>query len=257
MSVIFADTKCDLDKSQVKKLKINLVNLELKDTLSAFKKAFQPYLDEDEDIIYLSTNFKSVKNEFNDVVRYFSNLYERRVIKYIDLNTSSASAGLIVYQAGVMYKRGCTDIEIVNFVNDFKDHIFGFLVSQNKDFLSKHCTASDKININSSSNLIMPIIFSSKDKFHALDKAQGKKKALGYIVNLISEYSLNVADYPLIITYSDDEINAEYLKKCIIDRFGEDSIVLLQKFTGLNEELFDKKAIYVAFYSKKLINKDI
>ena len=257
MSVIFADTKCDLDKSQVKKLKINLVNLELTDTLSAFKKAFQPYLDEDEDIIYLSTNFKDVEKSFNEAVKYFSNLYERRVIKHIDLNTSSASAGLIVYQTGVMYKRGHTDLEILNFIKDFKDHVFGFLISQNKQFLSQHCTTSDKININSTSNLIMPIIFASKDRYEVIDKAQGKKKALGVILKLINEYSLNVADYPLIITYSDDELNAEYLKKTIIEKFGEDTVVLLQKFTNSNEELFDKKAIYISFYSKKLINKDI
>ena len=235
MSVIFADTNCDLEKSQVKKLNISLVNLELKDKVSAFKKAFQPYLDEDEDIIYLSTDFKCVKESYEQVVKYFSNLYEKRIIKYIDLNSSSVSAGLVVYEAGLMYKRGSTDLEIINFVNDYKNNVYGFLTTQNKEFLNT-CNKTDKINVNSFSNLINPIIFMNDNKFQVVDKAQGKKKSIGSIVNLINDYSVNVADYPLIIGYSEDEANAEYLKSSIIKKFGDDTIVLLQKYSQTNEK---------------------
>ena len=38
MSAIFADTCCDLDSKQVKKLNINLVDLEKKDLTESFKK---------------------------------------------------------------------------------------------------------------------------------------------------------------------------------------------------------------------------
>ena len=251
MSAIFADTSCDLEKSQVKKLNISLVNLELKDKLSAFKKAFQPYLDEDEDIIYLATDYSKIKQEFESAVKYFSNLYDKRVIKYIDLNSCSGSAGLVVYEAGLMYKRGSTDLEIIKFVNEYKNNVYGFVVTQNKEFLNK-CNNQDKVNSNSLSNLINPIVFMKNNKFEIVDKAQGKKKAIGNIVNLINDYSLNVADYPLIVTYDEDEVNAEYLKNMLVKKFGEDTIVLIQKYSATNSAIFDKKSIYVGFYSKRI-----
>lgn len=253
MSAIFADTNCDLDKSQVKKLNISLVNLDLKDKVSALKKAFQPYLDEDEDIIYLATDFKKVKSEYEIAIKYFSNLYEKRIIKYIDLNSCSTSAGLIVYQAGLMYKRGSTDLEIINFVNSYKNNVYGFLITQNKDFLNS-CINLDKVNTNSFSNLISPIVFMKNNKFEVVDKAQGKKKAIGNIVNLINEYSINVADYPLIIGCSEDTTNAEYLKNMLISKFGEDTVVLIQNFSSENEIVFSKKSLYIGFYSKRIRN---
>lgn len=253
MSVIFADSRCDLDKVQLKKLNIGLVEFGT-DNLSAFKSAFQPYLDEDEDIIYLSSNLKSVEGDFNSAVKYFSNLYEKRVIRAFDLNLSSVASGLVVYEAGLMYKRGCTDFEIVDFVNTFKTEVYGFLITQNKDFITKNCPNNEKYNINGTSNLIFPVIFANGGKFEVMDKAQGKKKAIGCIVNLISEYSTNVADYPFIVGYFDDEVNAEYLKSSLISKFGEDTIVLLQKFNNENTLLLDKKSIFVSFYSKKIKN---
>ena len=151
-----------------------------------------------------------------------------------------------------MYKRGCTDLEIIDFVNTFKTEVYGFLITQNKDFLNKYCAKNDKYNANSTSNLIFPIVFSNGEKYEIMDKAQGKKKAIGSIINLISEYSTNVADLPMIVGYYDDEINAEYVKSSLIKKFGEDTMVLLQKFNSENADLFDKKSLFVAFYSKKI-----
>ena len=74
------------------------------------------------------------------------------------------------------------------------------------------------------------------------------------ITFLINDYSINVADYPLIVAHGDDVANAEYLKNTIINKFGEDTVVLLQKFSPENEKLFDKNTLYVGFYSKKLRN---
>ena len=251
MSVIFADTNCDLEKSQVKKLNISLVNLDSKNNLSAFKKAFQPYLDKDEDIIYLATDYSKVAKEYEDSVKYFGNLYEKRIIKYIDLKSCSASAGLSVYQAGLMFKRGCTDTEIINFVNEYKNNVYGLVITQNREFLNK-CDTQDKINVNSLSNLISPIVFMRNNKFEVLDKAQGKKKAIGNLVKFIKDSCINVADYPLMVCCDEDTVNAEYLKESLIKTFGDDVIVLIQKYSELNSVEFDKKSLYVGFYSKRI-----
>lgn len=254
MSAIFADVNCDLQSTELKKLNINLVDTSMSDVFLAFKQAFQPYLDEEEDIIYLSSNLKSVEEPFNQAVKYFSNLYEGRIIRGFDLDACSSSAGLIVYEAGLMYKRGCTDLEIIDFVNDFKSETYGFLITQNKEFLTKRCSNLDKFNVNSMSNLIFPIIYVKNDKFEILDKAQGKKKAIGNIINVISDNSVNVADYPFIVGYSDDEVNAQYFKTQLVKHFGEDTTVMLQKFNKISESQFDKKSLYLGFYSKKIRN---
>ena len=251
MSVIFADTCCDLDSKQVKKLNINLIDLSKKDLTEAFKKSFQPYLDNEEDIIYLSTDLSKVDEYFTKAVKYFSGLYEKRVIKAIDLNTISTCAGLVVYEAGLMYKRGLTDLQITNFVETFKDQVYALLISQDKTILSK-CQNNDKVNKNSISNLISPIIFIKNNTYEVLDKAQGKKRAISNICNILNEKCVNIADYPLIIGYSEDSVNAEYLKNSLTKQFGEDSVVLLQKMSSNNELAFGKNALIVSFYSKKI-----
>jgi len=251
MSVIFADTCCDLDSKQVKKLNINLVDLEKKDLTESFKKAFQPYLDDEEDIIYLSTNLSKVNESFTKAVKYFSGLYDKRIIKSIDLNSVSTCAGLVVYEAGLMYKRGSTDLQITKFVDEFTSQVYALIISQDKELLSK-CQSNDKINVNSISNLISPIIFAKSNTFEILDKAQGKKRAITNICKILSEKCVNIADYPLIIGYGDDETNAEYLKNALIKQFGDDTVVLLQRLSGANEQLFGKNGLIVSFYSKKI-----
>jgi len=251
MSAIFADTCCDLDAKQVKKLNINLVNLESNDFSKSFKDAFKPYLDEEEDIIYLASDLDKVNNNLQEIIKYFSGFYEKRIIKAIDLKSLSNCAGLVVYEAGLMYKRGCTDLEITKFVESFKDEVYGLVITQNKDFLNK-CTNQDKINKNSTLNLINPIVLTKSNKNEIVDKAQGKKRAITIICNVVHENCVNIADYPLIVGYGDDLVNAEYLKSCLIKQLGEDTTVLLQKFNKCTENLIGKNALIVAFYSKKL-----
>ena len=115
------------------------------------------------------------------------------------------------------------------------------------------CDNSDKINKNSSFNLINPIVFVKGNKFEIIDKAQGKKKAITSMVNWIGDNTVNIADYPLIVGYSQDKVNAEYLKNSIISKLGDDAIVLLQKFNSKNLEKFGDSALMVSFYSKKII----
>jgi len=219
MSAIFADVWCDLDAEQVKKLNIHMVNLDKKQSYQkSFVSAFQPYLDEEEDIIYLSTNLNNIKEDIDNTVKYFLGLYDNRIIKTIDLNSLSVCSGLIVYEVGLMYKRGCTDLEILKFVESFKDEVYGLVISQNRDFLNK-CAGLDKINKNSTLNLINPIILAKQNKLDILDKAQGKKRAITAICNIVKENCINIANYPLIIGYSKDEVNAEYLKNSIINTF--------------------------------------
>ena len=252
MSAIFADAWCDLDATQVKKLNIHMVGLDKKQPYQeSFVSAFQPYLDEEEDIIYFATNLSKVKDEFDKTVKYFSGLYENRIIKAIDLNSLSVCAGLIIYEVGLMYKRGSTDIEILKFVESFKDEVYGLFISQNKDLISK-CYGTEKINSNSTLNLISPIILATKMKLDILDKAQGKKRAINIICNIVKENCVNIADYPLIVGYNKDQVNAEYLKNNIIKQLGEDTVVLLQKFSNESVEIFGDNALFISFYSKKI-----
>lgn len=253
MSVIFADTCCDLDITQVKKLNINLVDLESNDLSKSFVDSFKPYLDEEEDIIYLSSDFDKVKSDFNKSVNYLGGFYDKRIIKSVDLKSLSTCAGLVVYEAGLMYKRGCTDLEILKFVDNFKNEVYGLIITQNKEFLNK-CNNQDKINKNSTLNLINPIVLTKSNNNEILDKAQGKKRAITSICNIIKTCCINIADYPLIVGYGDDQINAEYLKNSLVKELGEDAVVLIQKLSNITQEKLGKNALIVAFYSKKLKN---
>ena len=119
---------------------------------------------------------------------------------------------------------------------------------QKNDYIEQELVESIKKH-----GILQPIIVKkNNNKYDIVDKAQGKKKAITNIVNMISECSVNIADYPIIIGYLDDETNAEFLKNSLIKQFGEDTIVLLQKFNKTNANLFGDNSLIVSFYSKKL-----
>jgi len=251
MSAIFVDSHCDLDVASIKKLNLNMVELG-SNYAQDFMRAFEPYLREQEDILYFATNLSDVKNCFDEVVNKCKFSYNKREIKCVDLGLSSVCAGLVAYEIGVMYKRGLTDLEIINFANNFKKDVYAMLICNNKDFIKSNCKNLDKININSTSDLILPLIFVHGKNYEIIDKSQGKKKGITMLVNMAKEYCVNMADYPMIIGYGDDEANAEYLKNSLITQLGEDAIIMLQKLSNNSIQSLGKNAIIVSFYSKKI-----
>ena len=67
------------------------------------------------------------------------------------------------------------------------------------------------------------------------------------------KYGSNVADYTVGIVYAEDRILAEELKAKVIESFGEETKVIVGRFSPNNLSLIGLGGLAVSFHVKKKI----
>ncbi len=277
MSVIFIDSACDLSPVQAKKLGLEIVQLPVKlngkavgksddaynlactkhDELKLnvdkqdFIKAFQQYLDNEENILYLSTNqiVFNITKPFSDAVKELNIKYPDREIKIYNLELTSVVAGVLLYEVGLLYKRGDTDLEIINFIDEFKTCARGYIVTNQKKFISI-CKNSESVNVKSKLG-VNAIVEYKMNNISVLDYVNGRKKALNQIVEMIESNSINMADYTIQVGYAMQEQTAQIFKAALEKKFNGDCTVLLQKLSLDNVMLYNGDTIIVGYHGKK------
>ncbi len=277
MSVIIVDNACDLSDAQVKKLGLDFVKfsprlngrqiaksaeaysdacknygaLSLMVTAHDFTKVFEPYLQNDENILYLSTNQMdyNVTKPFGDAVAELKEKYPTKEILILDLGLTSSIAGVLIYEVGLMYKRGCTDLEIKNFIETFKNEVKGYVITNNNSFISI-CEKNENVNVKSKLNVVAVVDYNSERK-NVVDYVNGRKKAMGQVVDLMAENSVNLADYSIQVSYATQETTAEYCKELIEKKFNNECTVFLQKMDLTNVMTYGADAIVVGFHGKR------
>lgn len=277
MSVVIVDSMCDLNTTQVKKLGLDMVrfsprlngrqiaksddaylaaykncdNLSLVITAHDFTRVFEPYLQNDENILYLCTNQMdyNISKPYGEAVAELKEKYPTKEIFIIDLQLSSTIAGVLIYEVGLMYKRGCTDLEIKNFIDVFKNEVKGYIVTNNDTFISS-CEKNENVNIKSKLNVVAVVDYNSERKV-VVDYVNGRKKALGQIIELMADNSVNVADYSIQIGYASQQQTAEYCKDLIEKKFNNECTVFLQKLDLVNVMRYGADALVIGFHGKR------
>lgn len=273
MSVIFVDGACDLNKKQVKKLGLDMVLLPIdlngetikdysvacasSDKLSTcvtkenFIKAFVPYLDNGENILYFSTNqyVFNLTDVFEIAKKELLNTYPDRKIEIYNLQLTSVVAGVLLYEVGLMYKRGATDNEIVNFVEQFKSCARGYIVTNNAKIL-KQCDNYGHINVKSGVS-VNAIVEYGINGSAIIEYVNGRKKALNQIVKLLENSGVNLVDYTIQVSYAMQEQSAEFFKKQMEEKYNNECKVITQKMSLDNVMLYNGDTIIVGYHGKK------
>lgn len=276
MSVVFVDSACELNAAQVKKLGLDMVkfnvklngknvqksdeayldackntgSLSLAVTKNDYVKAFLPYLNNGENILYFATNQMkfNITTPFSDAVKEINENFPNRKVEVVDLGLASSIAGVLLYEVGLMSKRGDADDEIKNFVNNFKNEVRGYIVTNNAKYLSE-CENKD-VNIKCQLNVNAVVDFESQ-KSVVLDYVNGRKKALNQVVTFIENNSVNLADHIIVVSYAVQEQSAEYFKDCLEKKFNNECTVLLQKMSLASVMVYGADTIVVGFHGKK------
>lgn len=277
MSVIFVDSACDLNSSQIKKLGLGLVGLNTKldgkcvgkadekyfnacknyDKLALnvtkddFIKAFKPYLDNGENILYVCTNqmLLNLTTPFSEAVKVLNELYPTKEIRIYDLESTSTIAGVTIYEVGLMSKRGCTDLEIINFIDDFKTMARGYIVTNNNAFLNK-CDNKENFNLKSLPS-IFAIVECTCGRCEIIDYVNGRKKALAQIIGLIQNNSVNLADYTIQVGCALQESSANYFKEQLEKKFNNECTVFIQRMSLDNVMMYNGDSIVIGYHGKK------
>lgn len=274
MSVLFVDSACDLSAKQVKMFGMDMVKfpvffdgkkargndtviknsdlLSTEITADAFVSAFTPYLDNGENILYLSTNqvFFNLTDVFNVARKELNEKYPNREIEIFNLSLSSTMAGVLLYEVGLMYKRGATDIEILKFVEEFKHCTRGYMVTNQMKFL-KCCENFEQVNVKTGVG-VNAIVECNINGCVIVEYVNGRKKALTQIAKLIENNSVNLVDYTIQVGYFNQEQSATYFKNLIDEKYNNESKVFLQKMSLANVSIYNPDTIIIGYHGKSI-----
>ena len=94
--------------------------------------------------------------------------------------------------------------------------------------------------------------WSSKNKkIASVAKVSGKKKVINKLIELCRQTGTNVADYPISIVFSNDIKLAEELKGKLIEFFGNEVTILLERLSPSNAAILGNSVIGLSFHVHK------
>lgn len=221
---------------------------------SNYEDIFIPYLEQGNDIIYvtfsnaMSGTFEHLKTAINSLKEKFP----ERNIRFVDTKNISIGAGILVYQAALLYKNGATDDEIIEFVENNRDDISEYFIVDDLNHLKRGGRLSGFSAAIGTLLGIKPVLkINEEGKIEAVAKVNGRKKALLELVNIMKEKGQNVADYPIAVIHSDCLNDAMFVKQKIIELAGKDVDIWIQDVGPTIGSHCGPGTVGIAFHGKK------
>lgn len=255
MSILFADSNCDLHTTQVKQFGIEYINMpfslldgKIEDvSVDFYEEFFTPYLEQGNNLVYVHEGafyFKSLPN-LKKAVRRLKTSFPDNTITLIDSGNTSSGYAYIVYQSLLKHKTGCSDMTLVNYVKKIKNEVTVLFSLNNINKLNQH-----GIDIKVDNALIKPIVKLEKDTFEVIDKVTNRKKMYSAFITAIEKYGENVADYPVFISYSGTDTDAKELQAELENYMGDSVKVLISKMNPYDTHYTGNKTLSIAFHKK-------
>lgn len=254
MSILFADSNCDLNFSQIKQFGIEYINMPfslqnnvIQDvSVEFFEDIFTPYLKQGNNLVYVhqGINYFNSYANLKRAVRRLKTSYPENTVTLIDSGNTTCGYSYIVYQSFLKHKTGCSDINLSNYVKKLKTES-ATLFSMNNANLSKF-----GFDIKLENSLIKPIVLFDNDNYEIVDKVTNRKKMYSAFVNAILKYGENVADYPIFISYSGVEADALELKTELEKIVGVNAKILINKMNAKDTYLSGNKTLAISFHKK-------
>lgn len=286
MSLIFIDSNSDLDFDQIKKLGIESINLnytindkklefnsefDYDKFYSKFKKGvcvssnpltedeyieiFEPCLKQGDDIIYVHSSDKIINYEnLLSAKEKLIEIYPDRKFELVNSANFSIGQGLVSYECALLYRKGFSVSEIYEQSFDIRNNYAMYFACDSLEQLSNNNLIDSNLISGTVLN-IKPILTIDIDgNIELVDKVSGKKKVINKLIEICRQKGKNVADSPIGIVYSTDLNSAEELKTKLIELFGEDVTILMERMSPSCASKLGNGVLGLAFsvHKKKL-----
>lgn len=279
MSLFFVDNNCDLPRDLLAKMPVECINFpctlngeiikfdkiydglgfkpnmltmevstpSTSDYVEIFKQCF--YRGDDVAYVYASEKLLDTSNLMEARDLLLKDFPERKLL-LIDSSNFSIAQGIISYMLALMYRNGATLDEIADYSTKIKDEFQVMLSLNSLDTLIQNGHI-ENTTIGGGALRVRPIVtVDSEGKFQVIDKVSGKKKSMLQLLEYIKKMGANVVDYPIGIVCNDDDSLALELKENIIKYFGEETFVIMGKFSPNNLSLIGD-GLGLCFHVKK------
>lgn len=285
MSLFFVDSNCDLDKDYIKKLGIECIDMsysindkifnfddefDYKKFYSKCKKGvvinnvnlssaeyiniFSKCMELGDDIIYVhsSQNLIDLAN-LQKAVKDLKELFPDRKLELIDSQNISIGQGALSIDLAMMYRRGDSIDEIVSASYDKKNEYAMYFASGNCEQMQNRGLIDGSIVPGTMLNIKAIFGIDCDGKIQLVDKVSGKKKAVLKLLELCRQQGENVADYPVAITYTTDEVSAKELYDKIKEYYGNEIQLSINQMSPANVGVLGDNVLGITFHVHRKI----
>lgn len=197
--------------------------------IDKFLSAFEPYLNEGKDLIYLgfSSGLSGTYNAGLVAAKELADKYPERKIYAIDTLAASLGQGLLVYYAVKMKNEGA-DIEAVrNFIEENKLNLCHWFTVDDLFFLKRGGRVSAVTAIAGTMLSIKPVLHvDNKGRLINVSKARGRKAAIDALFDKMKETAIEPENQVIYISHGDALEDAEYLANRIKNELNVKEVVI-------------------------------
>lgn len=191
--------------------------------VDTFKKAFEPYLKEGKDILYVgfSSGLSTTVNSGRLAAEELKEDYPDREIMVIDTLCASAGQGLAVYLAVQKKNEGASIEDNAAYMLDVTRRISHWFTVDDLVYLKRGGRVSAASAVVGGLLGIKPVLYvNNEGKLIKFNTTRGRKNSLSALVDKIGEECADPKSTPIFISNGDCMDDVEYVKKEIKNKYG-------------------------------------
>jgi len=253
--IIFTDSSCDIMPDLLEKWEVSCVSLTVKfdedaesfgnydmpfdkfydrmrkgsvartaaANMETFKEAFEPYLRQGKDLLYLgfSSGLSTTVNSAAMAAKELMEVYPERRIVVVDGLAASAGFGLLVYLTVQEKRRGADLDAAARFAEDTKLRVCHWFTVDDLVYLKRGGRVSAAAAFVGGLLSIKPMLHVDNEG-HLINmfKAHGRRASIKGLADKYGELALNPGKDTVFISHGDCLDDAKLLEKMLRERFG-------------------------------------
>ena len=191
--------------------------------MEAFKEAFEPYLKQGKDLLYIgfSSGLSTTVNSGAMAAQELAEAYLERKIIVVDTFAASAGFGLLVYLAVQEKRKGATLEQAAKFVEEQRVHLCHWFTVDDLVYLKRGGRVSAAACFVGGLLDIKPVLHMD-DPGHLINmfKVRGRRASIKALADKYGELALNPGKDTVFISHGDCLDDAKLLEKMLRERFG-------------------------------------
>ncbi|MBE7040151.1 MAG: DegV family protein [Ruminococcaceae bacterium] len=194
-----------------------------------YQEAFRPFLEDGKDILYIgfSSGLSGTYQSSAIAAEMLREEYPQRKIITWDSLCASMGEGLMVYYAAKMKEEGKSIDEILSWLDENKLNLCHWFTVDDLFFLKRGGRVSGATAVIGSALGIKPVLHvDDNGKLIPVSKVRGRKQAMHALVSKMEETAIEPEKQTIFISHGDCLDEAEYVAKCIKEKFGTEDIVI-------------------------------
>jgi DegV family protein with EDD domain len=191
--------------------------------LAVFQDAFEPFLKDGTDVLYLgfSSGLSGTYNNSVLAARGLAEKYPERKVLTVDTLAASLGEGLLVWHAVQKKRAGATAGEVKDWVEQNRNRMHHWFTVDDLNHLKRGGRISGASALVGTMLGIKPVMhFDDEGHIILVDKIRGRKQSLDDLVGHMEKTAEKPEEQMIFISHSDSPQGAEYVEERVREKFG-------------------------------------